>query len=165
MYAEASGDFSRGAPGSIQSGLAIVNNSGNVAAVTLELNKLDGSSTGLTGTLQVPANGQAVMFINQIQGFAALQTPFQGVLRISSPASIAVVGVRGRYNERNEFLFTTIPSANEAAAAPALFIPHLADGGGYSTQFIIFSGTAGQTSTGILQLFTQSGGTLNLKMQ
>jgi len=54
---------------------------------------------------------------------------------------------------------TTTPPANEAA--PALFtellFPHLADGGGYTTQFILFSGTAGQSSSGSLILVQPSG--------
>jgi len=167
IYSEASGDFNRGAAGSIQTGVAMANNSGITATVTLELNKLDGSSTGLTGTLQIPANGQVAAFLNQIQGFASLQMPFQGVLRVSSPASIAMVGLRGRYNERNDFLFTTTPPVNEAAApsSSTLSFPHIVDGGGYTTQFILFSGQTSQTSSGTLQLFSQSGETLVLSLR
>jgi len=33
----------------------------------------------------------------------------------------------------------------------------LADGGGCTTQFILFSGTAGQSSSGTLRFFDQSG--------
>src|SRR5438093_1142167 len=65
MYAEASGDFNNSTVGSIQTGAAITNNSGSAATVNLELNNLDGSSTGLTGTLQIPANGQVATFLNQ----------------------------------------------------------------------------------------------------
>jgi hypothetical protein len=167
LYAEALGDFSHSAVGSIQSGLAIANNSASAGTVTLELSKLDGSSTGLTGTLQVPPNGQGATFLNQIQGFASLQMPFQGVLRVSSAASISIVGLRGRYNERGDFLITTTPPVNEAATAssPALFLPQIADGGGYTTQFIILSTQAGQTSSGTLQLFSQSGGNLDLTLR
>jgi sugar lactone lactonase YvrE len=73
LYAEASGDFSHSAAGSIQTGLAVANTSTNAATVTLELSKLDGSSTGLTGTRPVPANGQVAVFLNQITGFGSLQ--------------------------------------------------------------------------------------------
>jgi hypothetical protein len=166
MYAEASGDFNNSTVGSMQTGVAIANNSGSTATVNLELNNLDGSSTGLTGTLQIPANGQVATFLNQIAGFASLPLPFQGVLRVSSSASIAMVGLRGRYNERNDFLFTTTPPVNEAAppSSSTLFFPHIADGGGYTTQFLLFSGQAGQTSSGTVQFFSQSGGTLALSL-
>jgi hypothetical protein len=38
--------------------------------------------------------------------------------------------------------------------------PQLVDGGGYTTEFILFSGSAGQTFSGTLQFFTQSGAAL-----
>jgi hypothetical protein len=161
------GDFSHSGVGSIQTGLAVANISTSAAIVTLELSKLDGSSTGLTGTLTVPANGQVAIFLNEIPGFASLQTPFQGVLRVSSQVPIFVVGLRGRYNERNDFLMTTTPPVNEttAASTAGLFFPHIVDSGGYTTQFILFSGQPGQSSSGTVQLFSQSGGALNLTLR
>ncbi len=106
-------------------------------------------------------------FLNQISGFGALSLPFQGVLRASSTASISVMGLRGRYNERGEFLMTTTPPSDESApgSTSPLFIPHLADGGGFTTQFVLFSGAAGQSSSGTLQFFAQSGSALNLSLQ
>jgi len=165
LYAEASG--TAGQAGSIQSGLAVANASASAANVTLELTRLDGSSTGLTGTLSIPPNGQASSFLSEIQGLSGLQTPFQGVLRVSSSASISVVGLRGRYNERSDFLITTTPPINEAAASvsTALFFPHLADSGGYATQFVIFSGLPGLSSSGTLQLFSQSGQALGIALR
>ena len=108
---------------------------------------------------------QAAMFLNQIPGFSTLPTPFQGVLRIVGPASgISVVGLRGRTNERGDFLITTTPPSNEAGTPTSadLLFPHLVNGGGYTTQFILFSGTAGQTSNGTLHFFTQNGSPFNL---
>jgi hypothetical protein len=40
--------------------------------------------------------------------------------------------------------------------------PHLADSGGWNTQFILFSGVAGGTSSGTLGFFSQGGGALGL---
>jgi len=166
LYTEVSGDFARGMPGSIQTGLAISNSSNAAAVVTLELKRLDGSSTGLTATIQVPANGQVSKFIYQIPGLASLQLPFQGLLRISSPTPVSVVGLRSHVNERREILITTTPPANEGTSATNtdLFIPHFADGGGYTTQFILFSGSLGQQSSGVLRLMSQSGSPMNLTL-
>jgi hypothetical protein len=105
--------------------------------------------------------------LNQVQGFASLPTPFQGVLRLSSSQSISVIGLRGRTNERNDFLITTTPPVNEAvppSTAP-LFPPHIADSGGYTTQFILFSGQPGSSSSGAIQFFSQTGGALNVEVQ
>lgn len=161
LYAETAGVF--GNVGSIQTGLAVTNNTASAATVTLELTKLDGSSTGLTGTLSVPANGQAATFLNQIPGFASLAAPFQGVLRVSSAASISVIGLRARSNERSDFCTTSTPPINEASAASSTprYFPQIADGGGYTTQCIIFSGQTGQSSSGAMELFSESGGSLH----
>ncbi|MBI4475089.1 MAG: hypothetical protein HY646_20650, partial [Acidobacteria bacterium] len=167
IYAETAGNFSSGAIGSIQTGLAIANMSSAATTVTLELAKLDGTSAGLTGTLQVPANGQISTFLNQIQGFATLETPFKGVLRVSGPASLSMVGLRGRYNERADFLITTTPPVNEAGTptSSTLYFPHVVDGGGYTTQFILFSGLPGQVTAGTMQLLGQSGSVLVLTLR
>jgi hypothetical protein len=77
------------------------------------------------------------------------------------------VGLRGRYNERNDFLITTTPPINEATPATTapLFFPQIVDGGGYMTQFILISGQPGQSSSGTMQWFSQSGAALGLTLQ
>ena len=159
LYAEVSG--------SIQTGIAITNTSSNTATVTLELAKLDGTSTGLTGTVSVGGNGHTAVFLNEVQGFGALQTPFQGVLRLSSSSSISVIGLRGRYNERRDFLITTTPPVNEATppSNATLYFPHIADSGGYATQFILFNGQPNSRPSGTIQFFSQAGGALNVTLQ
>ena len=96
LYVEAAGTF--GLVGSIQSGLAVTNVSDIPTTVTLELNRLDGSPVGLTGTLRVGPKGQEVGFLGEIDGFESLEMPFQGVVGVSSPDPISVIGLRGRYN-------------------------------------------------------------------
>jgi hypothetical protein len=90
---------------------------------------------------------------------------FEGVVRIqtTSGAGIAVIGLRGEYNARNDFLITTSMPVNEATAASSsvTMFPHLAVGDGYETEFVLFSGSTGQTSAGQLDFFSQSGAPLN----
>jgi len=172
VYAEASGDFARGLVGSVQTGIAISNPSNVPATVSLELKRLDGSATGLTASIVVPANGQVAKFLYQIPGLTSVPLPFQGVLRISSSTLVSVIALRHRINERQNALITTIPAVNERAAAAngELLFPHLADGGGYTTQFVLFNGTApfggssGALSTGALTLVAPSGSPLNLPL-
>ncbi len=90
LYAESSGFFSNASIGSAQTGVAVVNLSPNAATVNFDLSTLNGMSTGPSGTLSIPANGQTAMFLNQIPGLATLPNPFEGVLRVSSSAPIAV---------------------------------------------------------------------------
>ena len=77
------------------------------------------------------------------------------------------MGLRERYNERQpapDFLITTIPASNEAGVAGSaeLLFPHLVNGGGYTTQFILFSGVAGQTTSGNLRFIKQDGSGFSL---
>jgi hypothetical protein len=131
--------------------------------VTLELTDLNGALID-TSTIIVPATGQRAQFVDEI--FTA---PFQGVLRVSVPPAekIAVMGLRARTNERNEFLTTTTTPANEAAASTTaqFLFPHLVDGGGWSTQTILFSGIAGQTANGVMRFFGTDGLPFNTTLQ
>ena len=159
LYAEASPNFQ------VQTGVAIANASPSPASVAFELTDLAGQSMGLSGSIVVPGNGQTAEFLNQIPGFSALPTPFQGVLRIVGSASgISVVGLRGRTNERGDFLIATTSPVDESGTASSTewLFPHIVDSGGYSTQLILFSGVRGQSATGTLGFVSQSGADLNL---
>jgi hypothetical protein len=165
MFVEGTPGRTTATPGSYSSGFAVANSTANTASVTFQLFTLAGADTGLTNTVQIPAFGQAAEFIEDL--FPALPLPFQGVMRISTSAPISVVGLRIRYNERpGEFLMTTTPPTNENAAtttAEADF-PHILNGGGYTTQFVLFSGIGGQVSAGNLSFFTQGGAGFNLNV-
>jgi len=71
---------------------------------------------------------------------------FTGVVRISSPSPFVALTLRSLSNSRGDFLLTTFPiaDANRPAPAPIVF-PQIADGGGYTTQFIFISATGSAT--------------------
>jgi hypothetical protein len=167
IYAEGTGDFAHGASGSMDTALVIANNSPAAATVSVNLSSLDGLPTGWTGTLSIPGNGQVAIFLKQIAGFESIPAQYRGIARLSSASSVSVVGVRGRYNERNEFLFSVMPPVNEAAAplAGPLYFPLIVDSGGYTTQLILFTHQPGSAPTGTIQLFSPTGGTLDLALQ
>jgi hypothetical protein len=151
--------------GSIQPGVAIGNTSGTSNTVNLALTKLDGTATGLSTTLTIPANGQIAKFVNEL--FPSLAVPFQGILTVTSNnGPIAVIGLRGHYNERRDFLITTIPAVDQSAAIPTsqLVFPHIVDSGGYTTQFVLF-GSQGQASNGNINLFSTGGQPLVLQFK
>ena len=163
VYIEASG--TAGQPGSIRSGLALTNTSEAATVVLLELTNLDGTVTGLTESITIPASGQVAKFIDEI--FLSLTTPFSGILRVTSTATdMAVVGLRLTTNERSDFLITTTPPSDETSATTSadLFFPHFVDSGGWTTQFILFSGTAAQTTLGTLSFIDQTGQALDLSV-
>jgi len=162
VFVESSGDFDQAAIGSMRTGLAIANTSPQATSVVVEIKNLDGN-TGLIGTLSIPGNGQRSLFVNQIPGVQTLLTPFRGMLQLTSFAPITIVGLRARYNERNDFLITTTPPGDESSPPPAsgLYFPHFADAGGYSTQFVLFSAQPGQRPSGTLQFVSQAGTAVN----
>ena len=161
MYAEVSG--TPGTIGSLRSGVAITNGSATSTTAMFELTELDGTSTGLSASASVPPSGHIATFVDEL--FPTLTTPFQGVLRITSTTTnVAVVGLRARTNERGDFLITTTPPTDEAGVTTSdeLLFPHLADIAGWTTQFVLFSGIAGQSSSGSMSFFSQAGQPLGL---
>ena len=166
LFMESAGNVNAGQVGSIQTGIAVVNPSAAAVQVTFELANLSGASTGLIGRATIPAQAQVSFFANEISGLEST-LGMQGVLRITSPTPVSVVGLRAHYNERADFLITTVQPSDETSppAANALYMPHFADGGGYTTQFILFSGSANQSSSGTLRFFSQTGQPLGLGLR
>jgi hypothetical protein len=108
------------------------------------------------------------LFLDEIPGITSLPNPFKGIVRVhaTNDANIAVVGLRGNVNERGEFLVTTTePSDESHPAASSLIFPHVVDGDGYTTQFILFSGTSSEPASSPIKLFSQSGGSLSFSLK
>ena len=153
-YAEASG--MPGQMGSISTGLAITNVGDTSNTVTLEVTHLDGSLAAAPEPLTLPPSGQVARFLNEI---FSLPDNFSGVLRVTSTADIAIVALRLRVNEKGEIKVTTLAPSNETdpPTSENRFFAHLADSEGWSTQFILFSGTAGQAASGTLSFIDTEG--------
>ena len=166
LYVESFG--TNGQAGNIQTGIAVANAStSSSASVTFEITDLNGAPvSGVPpATLNLAGSAQTAKFLSDLFPSLANST-FKGVLRIttSSATGISVVGLRARYNERTDFLITTTPPSNEAdvAGTAELLFPHLVNGGGYTTQFILFSGVAGQATSGNLRFIKQDGSGFSL---
>jgi hypothetical protein len=163
MYVETAGDFADREAGSLQTGIAIANPTDSPITVNLSL-----SSNSIlvqpVGSVTVPAHGQIAAFLNEIPGFDAsavrgARLPYQGVLSAKSSALFSMIGIRGRYNERGDFLASTTLPVSESPLPPAtvLIIPHFADSGGFSTQFVVFNANGGQAAPGFITFFGDSG--------
>jgi hypothetical protein len=150
VYLESAGTF--GNAGSIDSGVAIANPSVTPATVSLQLTNLDGTSLGFPATINVPAGGQIARFITEL--FPGLPPTFQGIGKLTTTSNIALAALRGRYNERREFLMTTTPPANDmVSGASTIMFPHIVSGLGFGTQIVLF----GQPGGGKIVLLDQSG--------
>ena len=156
-------------PGTIQTGIAIANLSAQPTTVNLELMTLDGAPAAPSASVTIGGNGQIAKYAHEL---LHMPFPFKGVIRISggTSAGLAVVGLRLRYNERGDFLMTTTPPSNEDTqpSRAELLFPHFANGASssldYTTQFILFSGSAGHSSNANLRFFKNDGSALNLKV-
>jgi hypothetical protein len=142
----------------INAGVAIANPSASAAAVYFEITALDGTPTGLAGSVQIPAGGQITKFLSEL--FPGLPSSQTGILRVTSPTPISVIGLRARFSERGTFLITTIPVSNESATIPSsteVVFPHAVSGGGYDTKLILFNSAAGMSASGNLRFFMPDG--------
>jgi hypothetical protein len=97
---------------------------------------------------------------------------FLGTLRVTPTLnSMAMLGLRGRTNERDDFLTATTPPFNfPFPGNPDLqfIFPHVPVGGGFSTQFILLPlgvGSPSNPQTGVVNFFDSSGNPLGLVLQ
>jgi len=173
LFVEVTGPVGAALPGRSQTGFAVSNVESTIPArVSFDLTNLDGTSTGLHGELVIPPGGQIASFVHEIPGLTTLPIPFQGVMRISAPLPVSVIGLRGLYNERGDFLVTTIPGVNANDEYFNLNLqysdfvfPHFVNGGGYTTQFVLYSGWTPGFVSGTLDFFTQDGNTFPLSLE
>jgi hypothetical protein len=168
LLAEASGDFDAAENLSTRTAIAIANPGNTAATVRLELLAPDGRPSGTAATLTLPPQGHMASFLHEIAGFELVTTPYQSVLEVSttSPSGVSVLGMRGKYNQLGRFIATTTgPLTENGGTASSLIFPHIAEGDGYTTQFVLVGGTSGQGSSGILRLVDQEGQPLKLTLR
>jgi hypothetical protein len=149
-----------------ETGIAIANPSPTDSVVVmLDVTDMNGTATPFGSTLTLPPLAHTAAFIKQLPGFQSIPDGFEGVVRIrtTSAAGITVVGMLGEFNARMDFVMAASIPVDETvppSSATGLF-PQLADGAGFETDFVLFSGSAGQASAGALKFFSPSGSPLN----
>jgi hypothetical protein len=155
LYMESAGTFGR--VGSMQTGVTIANPSNSRVTAQLNVIRLDGTSTNFSTSVDIPGGGQIAKFGNEL--FQSLPSQFRGVLRITAPSPVAVIGLRGRYNERGDLLLTSTPPYDESTTPSAeVEFPHFISGNGFSTQLVLLS--TGPIQTGSMYVLAQDGTTL-----
>ncbi|HET9943747.1 MAG TPA: hypothetical protein VFR05_10415, partial [Terriglobia bacterium] len=143
--------------------VAAIANAGNAGGtVWVSLTASDGSQIASTSVYLPPA-GQILESMDVMLPSIANHT-MEGVLRITTDLpSISVAGLRARFNERGQLLYTTIVPVLENGnfGTGERFLPYFAHGSGFSTNVILFSGPPGGTS-GTLTLIQPDGAPLYL---
>jgi hypothetical protein len=148
IYADLSGQY--------KTGLAIANVSGSASSITIQAFQMDGVTAAGTsnGPVLLSTNGYRAAFADEF--VSGLPEGFTGVLDITSASPFAALTVRMLMESGDNFVMTTFPIAdvNQTAPSPVVF-PRIADGDGYTTEFILLSPGGAASTT--LHLYDQSG--------
>jgi enterochelin esterase-like enzyme len=137
-------------------GLAIANLNLEDVNIAIQAFQKDGMTlaSGQQRLLPLARSGHDAKFAGQL--ISDLPADFTGILDINAPAPFAAITIRSLYNEREDFLLAAFPVADLTRSAPApVVFPHIADGGGYATQFILL-GPQGAAEAS-LALYSDSG--------
>ena len=131
IYAEVSGP--------VRTGLAIANPGSQDAEITFYFSDQTRTSFGASSTT-IPGGSQIARFLDEdpFNGGASIN----GTFTFSSTVPVAAVALRGRTNERREFLMTTLPvSPLTANEGEIVYFPHFAEGAGWTTEVILVNPT------------------------
>ncbi|MBZ5538877.1 MAG: fibronectin type III domain-containing protein, partial [Acidobacteriia bacterium] len=142
-------------------GVAIVNRNSTEAQVTLTLQSVDGST--MSGSLTLPPNGHVARFISEL--FPGMPAQYQGVLTMTSSVPLAAMTLRQTFNQRSEAIYSTLPVADLTRPPEGpMYIPQVADGGGYQTQLILIN-TSDSISLVQIEFFNDHGTNLSLPLR
>jgi hypothetical protein len=158
-YIESTGTFPNDLAAT--SAVSIANSSASAAVVNLALTNFDGTPTGLSASVTLQPKTRLGRFLSEIPGFEKLPSPFYGVLNVTTTSpGITFTGFRARYNEQRHLLMLATPVKDVGNQNPVIF-PHLVDGGGYATQFVLIN-QAGAGASGVVNYKDQTGKALNV---
>jgi hypothetical protein len=144
----------------LKSGFAFANPSAQTIHIRYDVFSADGTPAGISGTIDIPPNGQRALFLNELPGASTLPSNFQGSVQLSASGGlVSAIGLRLRTNERGEIILSTTMLQPPPNSPDELYIPHFVYGGGFSTQFIVMSPTPAATTTlsGSVEFYSPSG--------
>jgi hypothetical protein len=150
--------------------VSIANATGVAGEAVFSITGFDGALLATSLPVALPRNGQALRSLNDLFPDLAGAT-LHGVLRVTTELTcISVVGLQGRVNDRlpvADVLFAGIPPTLEYGYSGHAdhFFPQIANGQGFTTEFILFSGTSGQSAEGTIQFFKPDGTPLSVPVR
>src|SRR5262249_55680414 len=124
-----SGRFYARLDGNMNAGVAIANPFGGEMPVRYDVTDVNGVVIK-SGVFSVATHGQLAAFLNQTPFSVA--APFEGTVAFSAQGTAYITPFRALTNERGEFLFTPVPVTDNSFISTGFYIPHFADGGGWS---------------------------------
>jgi len=121
--------------GAVNTGVAIANPTAN--PVTINFSFMDTSGAIVkTGTTQLLPFARVTRFVNEAP--FSLKGDFIGTLTITaSGPPVSIIAIRGFTNERSEFLISNVPVIQTDFGGEDSFLPHFANGYGWTTQVVL----------------------------
>ena len=167
LYTEYSGDFENSEPRTIVTSFSLSNPSDTPSDVTLTLVKLDGTPTGLSTTFTLAAQGHISNYVHRLAAFSSIPNPFQGVMLVHATGpGVVAFAMRQRISENGTTVGTTIgPLKENPGSDTTVIFPHVLDGGGYGTRFILLSDPAGPGTSGTLSFANENGAAVPLAIE
>src|SRR5262249_76289 len=92
-------------------GLAVANPSASPTSVMFELFAIDGSSTNVTGSMQIPSGGHIERFVDEL--FPTIPNGFHGTLRIVATQPIGVTSLRFQSDDHGKLVVAGVPVIHE----------------------------------------------------
>jgi hypothetical protein len=129
--------------GGHDTGIALGNPGNSPISIALQTLRTDGTNMGSPSTVNIAGNGHTSAFVGQLA--SGFPNGFTGLADFSSTSPFVPLTLRSLTNSRGDFPLTTFPAPDVTTQAPTpIVFPQIADGGGYTTQFIFISagGTA-----------------------
>jgi hypothetical protein len=167
LYTEYSGDFEHSENRTIVTSFSLSNPSNTPTDVTLTLVNLNGTPTGLSTTFTLAAQGHISNYVHRLAGFSSMPNPFQGIMLVHATGpGVVAFGMRGRLSENGTFVGTTTgPIKENPGSGTTVIFPHVLDGGGYGTRFILLSDSTGAGTSGTLNFANENGDPVPLAIE
>ncbi|HLQ77405.1 MAG TPA: hypothetical protein VK210_08625, partial [Terriglobia bacterium] len=167
LYDELNGDFNIGEGHATAMAFAISNPSDTPTDITMTLVNMDGTPAGFSTAFTLPAKGHIAKYLHSMNDFKNMPNPFQGTVRVHATGpGVTLFGMRGRISENSTFIGTTTgPIKENAGSGTSVIFPHILDGGGYATQFILFGDPAGGATMGTLSFADENGESVPLAIK
>jgi len=153
--------------GTVKTGLALVNSNSQPAAVSFFFTD-DGGGNLARSNITVAANSQIAGFLDQAPFFSpnAFSGPISNAraFTFTSDIPVSAMAVRTRSNERGDFMMTTLPVADlSVSSGSSISIPHVADGGGWTTEVLLVNSTDAPEA-GTFQFISNSGQSMSVNI-